>query len=141
MLSDKFIRVLISTPFLQCTQIIIITIHPTNYICSCRAHTALRLLYACKWIVCSKVHEKYVYGDVPPTCTCIHCTCTCIHQHSSTIGGFPIYGHHYTHISIHMYIHCKNVCSTTRGRIKGAARSINAILLPTVLYFPCGGNY
>ena len=32
-------------------------------------------------------------------------------------------------------------CSTTRGRIKGAARSINAILLPTVLYFPSGGNY
>ena len=32
-------------------------------------------------------------------------------------------------------------CSTTRGRIKGAARSINAILLPTVLYFPCSGNY
>ena len=23
----------------------------------------------------------------------------------------------------------------------GAARSINAILLPTELYFPCGGNY
>ena len=33
------------------------------------------------------------------------------------------------------------VCSMTRGRIKGAARAINAILLPIVLYFPCGGNY
>ena len=28
-----------------------------------------------------------------------------------------------------------------RRRIKSAARSINAILLSIVLYFPCGGNY
>ena len=33
------------------------------------------------------------------------------------------------------------VCSMTRGRIKGAARAINVILLPIVLYFTCGGNY
>ena len=32
-------------------------------------------------------------------------------------------------------------CSTTHRCIKRAARSINAILLPTVLYFPCSGNY
>ena len=32
-------------------------------------------------------------------------------------------------------------CSTTRRRIKGAARSMHDVLLPAVLHFPCGGNY
>ena len=32
-------------------------------------------------------------------------------------------------------------CSTVHRRIKGAARSINAILQPTVLYFPAVEGY